>query len=227
MASVIRPRKGFDREGRISPSQTGWEVVHAIDAGLREVDYWERHSDRLTREERSHLAHGGEGPIVRPVEPSWKLGEFLEVASNLWIKPLAVHLRADHYRTQFMVRDFRARLLRRVPNAWEPPELDEHGIPVPHTQQAIEEARIDGNYTSSAALSIHDAGDAMDSYIHDRIHGEVAAKNAIQGVKQQIRNEKLELEEELLQARRKGRKGRVRKLENRLQQHERRLKRAA
>lgn len=142
-------------------SYFGLKAIRAIEAGEKEVAFWRRYKDRLTREERQRIGADDYRPIVRPLEPAWKPGQELKAASNLTLTVEAVRWTRDCYRTSFSVRDFRPRFPRRVPQMYEPPELNEQGDPVAPSATAIEAARLDGSYTASHALSVPSSGEAV------------------------------------------------------------------
>lgn len=142
-------------------SWPGHQVLDHLKQGEAAVRFWERHAAKLTSDERRRITRGDYSAIVRPVEPEWEEGQWIEVASNLDIRITTVNWRRLSYRTSFDVRDFRVKLVRRVPQMHEPPERDESGTPIPHNAAAIEAARRDGNYTASSALAVTDAGEAV------------------------------------------------------------------
>jgi hypothetical protein len=142
-------------------SYPGWTALRVIVEREREIERWQRYARRLTPEERRRIASGDDSPIIRPLEPEWKEGDWLKAASNLRIRVAGVRWRRSQYRTSFDVQDFRARLPRRVPQMFEPPDLDEHGNPIDPDDAAIEQARLEGNYTAAAALAVPSVGEAV------------------------------------------------------------------
>lgn len=147
----------------------GRALVEYLAEGERAVAFWRRYENRLTQPERHRIAKGDYASIVRPLAPAWQDGDWLEVRSNLSIQVIEVRWRRQSYRTTFNVRDFRVRRVRRVPQMFDPPDRDELGIPVPHTASAIEDARLDGNYTASAALAVPEDDEAIDDDVQNRI----------------------------------------------------------
>lgn len=170
-----------------------------------EADFWEPWMDRLHPDERRAIAAGEIAVIRRPLEPWWLVGDWLDVASNLWLKPhKAKFTRADNgtikYRIEFDLRDFRVTLPREVPQMFEPPELDDQGKPIPPSPDAIEAATIDGNYTAAAELAVPNVCES-DLADQDRY-----ADQAEMGLKQvaaiaQARRERHELDQRLRKAR--------------------------
>lgn len=148
------------------------EVLAVLAEREREAAYWSRHSDALTRDEKRKIARGEVGLLARPVEPDWKVGDRLPVARNLTIEVTAVRWRRDKYLTTFSVQDFRPLFVRRAVPVFDPPALDEHGEPVPPTEKAISDARLDGNYTRDAARGVSGAGEAVDLETQERITAE-------------------------------------------------------
>jgi hypothetical protein len=154
------------------PSPRSLEVLAVLSRREREADFWLRHADALTREERRKIAKGEIGLLVRPVEPSWTAGDRLEVARNLTIEVTAVRWKRDGYVTTFSVQDFRPLFVRRAVPVFDPPALDEHGDPLPPTEKAIADARVDGNYTRDAGRAVPGAGEAVDIETQERITAE-------------------------------------------------------
>lgn len=150
-------------------SYLGREVIEHIDRLEDDAVFWERWMDRLHPDEKAALAYGEIGIIKRPVEPTWAVGEWMEVASNLWLRPHRPKYTHRGWRITFDLRDFRVNLVRRVPTMFEPPELDSQGYPVAHDKDAIEHARIDGNYTAAHALSVEGADESMDEFTQRRL----------------------------------------------------------
>jgi len=145
------------------------EVLRVLAEREREATFWARHSNSLTREERRKLAKGEVGQLVRPLEPDWKVGDRLSAARNLTIEVTAVRWRRDSYLTTFSVQDFRPLFVRRAVPVFDPPALDENGDPLPPTEQAISDARLDGNYTRDAGRGVPGAGEAVDLETQERI----------------------------------------------------------
>ncbi|HEV2791773.1 MAG TPA: hypothetical protein VGV69_10780 [Solirubrobacterales bacterium] len=148
------------------------EVLAALAAGEREAEFWEKHAEALTREERRRIAKGEAGVLARPLEPGWKVGDRLPVARNLTIEVTGVRWRRESYLTTFSVQDFRPLFVRRAVPVFDPPALDEHGEPIPPNEKAIADARLDGNYTRDAARGVAGAGEAVDLETQERISRE-------------------------------------------------------
>lgn len=156
-------------------SSIGLKAIRAIEAGEKEIAFWGRYEERLTREERQRIAADDYRPIVRPLEPGWKRGQELKAASNLTLIVEGVRWRRDSYRTAYSVRDFRPRFPRRVPSMYEPPELNDDGNPIPPSAAAIEAARLDGSYTASHSLSVPTSGEAVGDDVQNEFA--MAARN--------------------------------------------------
>lgn len=148
------------------------EVLAVLARREREAVFWERHAKVLTREEKRRIAKGEAGLLVRPLEPGWKAGDRLPVAQNLTIEVTGVRWSRQSYLTTFSVQDFRPLFVRRAVPVFDPPALDEHGEPIPPTELAIAEARIDGNYTRDAGRGVSGAGEAVDPETQERITAE-------------------------------------------------------
>lgn len=148
------------------------EVLGEIAQKEREARFWEKHLDRLTPWERRRLSRGELGLIARPVEPVWKVGDRIEVARNLSIEVTEVRWRRDGYATTFRVRDFRPLFVRRAVPVFEPPALDEYGDPIPPSERAVADARLDGSYTRDASRGVPGAGEAVDLETQERISAE-------------------------------------------------------
>ena len=171
-----------------------------------EVEFWERHADRLTLDERSRIAHGDRRSLHRPIEPEWSTEDWLPVASNLWIKPAEAMVRESRqvyltptgrraratYIIPFSVRDHRPRLIRRNPHAVDfaaiKGGLDEYGTPRQVSEQDGAEAEEASHYTSSSARAIPDAGEAIDREAQELYAAEAAVKRA-RGDSDQVRDE--------------------------------------
>ena len=154
------------------PSRRSLEVLAVLAKREREAEFWLRHTDALTREEKRKIAKGEIGLLVRPVEPAWAPGDRLTVARNLTIEVSAVRWKRDSYLTTFSVQDFRPLFVRRAVPVFDPPALDEHGDPIPPTEKAIADARVDGNYTRDAGRGVTGAGEAVDMETQERITAE-------------------------------------------------------
>lgn len=161
-------------------SYHGRLVVEHITAGEQQVEFWLRHACKLTVEERGRLIRGDYSSLVRPFEPEWEIGEWLKAASNLWIRPEPALWRRGHYRIPFSVKDWRPRLVRRVPQVFDLPELDEFGLPKTPTPAAIADARLDGSYTTSHELAVVDEhNDGVDDRCLELYAAEAGAKRAL------------------------------------------------
>jgi hypothetical protein len=156
------------------------ELVAWLEKGLRECETWEPFMGKLTREELRSIATGTKDSILRPLKPEWPAGVEIEVASGLWIKPHMPIKANKGYRVYFDVRDWRPRLLRRVPQMLATPDFDSYGDPIPPTQDAIERARLDGSYTSSPRLAVADAGEAVDPVSQARFTADAHARRLAQ-----------------------------------------------
>lgn len=81
-------------------SSLGRQVVELIDAGYVRGEWWLRYADRLTKQERDRIRGGDVGPIVRPLEPAWRPGQWLEAGPKLSVRIEAVRFaRRDTYKT--------------------------------------------------------------------------------------------------------------------------------
>jgi hypothetical protein len=203
------------------------EVLRFIDAQERAWTPW---LDRLTPEERSWITTSSVGLIKRPFLPSWRVGEWLEVASNLRIQVTEIRWRRDGYITLFRVQDFRPNFVRRVPQMFEPPEVDEYGSPIAPTKEAIEEARLKGSYTASHALAVPDCDEAPtdDAQMQrDRLRREVDVRNALGQARNRRQMDLLRYEARLVDARKKGRASTVAILEAKVKRVRDVLRRAA
>lgn len=147
----------------------GWGVIAHIDSLQEDADFWVRWIDRLHPDERGAIARGEIGVVKRPFSPDWIVGEWMEVASNLWLKPQAPRYTHRGWRIAFDLRDFRARLPRRTPGMYEPPELDHLGYPIAHDKEAIDAATEDGNYTPAHALAVPEIDEEPDELAQRRI----------------------------------------------------------
>lgn len=154
------------------PSVRSLEVLAAIADREGEAAFWSRYTGSLTREERRRIAKGDAGLLVRPLEPEWKVGDRLQVARNLTIEVTGVRWRRDSYLTTFSVQDFRPLFVRRAVPVFEPPALDENGDPVPPSERAIADARLEGSYTRDAGRGVAGAGEAVDLDTQERITSE-------------------------------------------------------
>lgn len=150
-------------------SHYGQLVVEHMDRLQVDADFWEKWMDRLHPDERRFLVNGWIGQIKRPVEPTWAVGEWMEVATNFWVKPAKPRFTHRGWRIALEFKDFRVRLMRRVPAMYELPELDDLGYPIAHDKEAIDAATEDGNYTASHALAVPDSDETMDPFTHRKI----------------------------------------------------------
>lgn len=148
------------------------EVLAVLARREAEAVFWSRHSNSLTREERRKISKGEAGLLARPVEPGWKVGDRLQVARNLTIEVTGVRWRRDSYLTTFSVQDFRPLFVRRAVPVFEAPALDEHGDPIPPSERAIAEARVEGSYTRDAGRGVPGAGEAVDLETQEKISAE-------------------------------------------------------
>lgn len=140
----------------------GWSFIRELDRLYDDAEFWERYADRLHPDEAAAIAEGDIGILKRPVEPTWTAGEWLEVRSNLWMRPHKPKFTHRGWRITFDLRDFRTHLVRRVPPMFDPPELDSYGEPIPPRAGAIMRARLDGSYTASHELAVPEDDEAPD-----------------------------------------------------------------
>lgn len=112
----------------------------------------------LKREERAALFHGETPRIVREKKPC-DPGLVISLSSKLSIEVKGVRrTKADLWRVDYLVRDDRPHLLRRVPTT-DRPRKDQHGKVI-EPDQAF--SRIDSSYTTTNHLAVPDAGEAVD-----------------------------------------------------------------
>lgn len=126
------------------------------------MESWAPFAYALTHEEASRVSHGDYSQLRRPFEPEWKVGELVNVASNLWIRPARAKFFPTGHRISFSVQDFRPTFVRRVPAIHEPPVVDDMGFPIPHDNAAIAAATVDGNYTAAHELAVPEDDEALD-----------------------------------------------------------------
>jgi len=176
---------------RISPCWSGWSTVHMIDYRESQIVFWEAHKDCLTREERSDLANERSTSILRPIEPEWKIGDRLPVASNVEAEVLDVVKSRRGYGTVFRVHDHRVLYLKRA-----------------------------ADYTTSPTQAVSEAGAVMDEGLHNRLHPHVSAERAIKGTKKRKMGDRDRLEAKLERAKAKGWDSSVRRYERILKHHE-------
>lgn len=90
-------------------SYLGRQVIELIAAGYVRGEWWLRYADRLTQQERDRIRKGDVGPIVRPLEPSWRPGDWLAAGPKLSVRVDAVRFaRRDTYKTTIgQVVDYR------------------------------------------------------------------------------------------------------------------------
>lgn len=122
---------------------------------------------KLTRYERTAILRGDRPALIWPgdqecpVEP----GDEIRVASEVSVVVHRIRRndKNDHMvlPRDYVLRDFRPRLLRRVPPVFDPPQVNESGDPIPPTADAIADARLEGSYTTSSARGIADAGEGV------------------------------------------------------------------
>lgn len=155
------------------------EVIRDMDWSELEAAFWEKHAAKLTPAERERIVSGDYAALTRPVPPEWTPGEWVAVASNLWIRPEAAVWRRKGYRVAFDVRDFRTRLVRRVPQVMDAPEVDEYGRPMQPTPVSIAEARLDGSYTSAHTLAVQEDDEAVGDDALNVYAAEAHAKQAL------------------------------------------------
>lgn len=135
-------------------SYYGRQCVRELDRLEADAEFWVKFAERLHPDEVRAVVAGDIGIIKRPLKPEWAVGEWMELASNFWIKPHEPKFTHRGWRITYDIRDFRVRLVRRVPAMFEPPDLDALGYPIEHDVEAIKAATQDGNYTSAAALAV-------------------------------------------------------------------------
>jgi len=187
-------------------SQVGRDLVAWLEKGLREVERWEPFMAKLTPWEAGAIAAGTLDRINRPLEPEWataKDGEeagWIKVRANFWIQPHPARKTNKGYGIWFNVRDWRSRLIRRVPPMFEPPEMDDYGEPIPPTLEAIERARQSGSYTTSNRDAVTDAGDAVDDADQTRFIEAAQMHRAQASNLAQLRRERYELDQRLRRA---------------------------
>lgn len=184
-------------------SYHGHLVVKHIAAGEKQVAYWLRFADRLTPAEKGRITSGDYASIVRPFEPEWEAGEWLEVGANLHIKPEPAMWRREKYRIPFSVRDFRERLVRRVP-----PTTNFSRNPRPVVAQSRPDAAEESHYTSSAKLAVAECGGAVSAEFQEhltrRANEQWDALHHRKNTKQELNRLTREIRMKTLEAERRG-----------------------
>lgn len=184
-------------------SYHGRLVVEHIARGEREVAYWLRFSARLTPEEKRRITGGDYASIVRPLKPEWEAGEWLKVGSNLHIKPEPAMWKREKYRIPFSVRDFRERLIRRVP-----PTVTFNRNQRAASEQSTPETVEESNYTSSAKLAVAECGGAISpefqEHLTRRANDQWNALHHRKNIKQELNRLTREIRNKTLEAERRG-----------------------
>lgn len=182
-------------------SYPGWQAIRAIERGEQEVEYWLPFQACLTPAERSRIAHGDVGSIIRPLKPEWEpaKGEewpWLDVASNVQLQPKPAVFRRGSYRVAFTLRDFRPHFMRRAPHDREPSKpkrrknepSERYAERVtawreqrakPPTADVIEAARVDGNYTSAYVLAVPESEEEVENRHLERFTAEAHSRDEI------------------------------------------------
>lgn len=89
-------------------SYHGWQAIRAIEQGEVELTFWLRYLDRPTPEERKRIGAGDYRSLVRPLEPTFEPGQWLQVSPKVSIRIVATTFRRLAYRTTIgEVRDNR------------------------------------------------------------------------------------------------------------------------
>jgi hypothetical protein len=148
------------------------QLLTELERDLEDADFWERWQNCLHPDEARAIASGEIGVIRRRFEPDWTPGEWIDVASNLWLCPEAPKFtprKRIGWRIAFRLRDFRVRIPRRTPGMFEAPETDDDGRPIPPGPTAIEAARLDGSYTAAHALAVPECDESIDELAQRRI----------------------------------------------------------
>lgn len=184
-------------------SYRGRLVVEHIARGEREVEYWLRFPDRLTPEEKRRITAGDYASIVRPLKPEWVAGEWLKVGNNLHIKPEPAMWRREKYRIPFSVRDFRERLVRRVP----PTTTFTRNLKAA-SDQSTPETIEESHYTSSAKLAVAECGGAISvefqEHLTRRANDQWNALHHRKNIKQELNRLTREIRNKTLEAERRG-----------------------
>jgi hypothetical protein len=119
---------------------------------------------KLTHEERAALFHGQAPAITRKTKPC-EPGEVTVLSARLSIEATAVRrVKADTWLVEYMIRDNRPRLLRRVPTT-DKPRKDANGKVI---QPDDAYARIDSSYTSTSHAAVTDSGEGVEDDYLDR-----------------------------------------------------------
>lgn len=130
---------------------TGWHYIRELDRLFADAEFWAQWSDRLHPDEKRAIANGEIDVIRRPLEPTWTVGEWIEAANNLWIRPQGakfVHRLSSAwpypgYRIEFTMRDFRAPRGNSVRGRATRESLDNVTTLVPFTKSVGEPERVD------------------------------------------------------------------------------------
>jgi hypothetical protein len=212
-----------------SSGPTGHSVIHMLDYRELEIEYWEAHASTLTKAERSNLANARSMSSLRPIKPSWEVGERIEVVTNVTAEVLEVVESFRGWGTVFKVSDFRPWYMKQIVGGSRRPKTDEQGYAAPVDKAEEEAARVDGNYTRSRHLAVPDTedSDVMDDKLHQRLHAEAAMGNALKQWRGRARTSKMRLEQRLVDARKKNRRSTVRYLERQLEALDDKRKKAA
>lgn len=85
-----------------------WLELYGRQEAKIEADYWERHAECLTAEERQRIASGNHSALRRPVKPDMRPGQWLRVGPKVEIRVAGLSFRGNAHIVQFDgVRDLR------------------------------------------------------------------------------------------------------------------------
>lgn len=118
---------------------------------------------KLTREQRFLLMRGTCPRIAFPADdaPEVKKGQSVKLSKNVEIEITGLtRTKKGEIVVEYVLRDFRATLLRRLPQV-HTPVSDAEGYVRPPGDDEIEAARLDSGYTHSRHGAIEDAGEAV------------------------------------------------------------------
>jgi hypothetical protein len=203
---ALRDFKAAIRRGALPPAEFD----------KAEAEYWSYFAHKLTRRERADLRSGRAAAILRPVEPAWGKGEILQLSAKQSVRVESFTRTLKGWRTEVVLQDFRSFFMKSTVGGSSVPKTDEDGYAAEPTSDEIERARLDGAYTQTEDQAVPDGGEVLEGKLHRRLHAAADMKRALAHSTRKVRADRLSIERQLQEARKKYQRSTVKVLERKL-----------
>jgi hypothetical protein len=203
------------QRGRVL-APTGRSVIAMTSYREAVVDFWAFHAHILTRDERATLLRSGGCSVLRPIEPEWKIGARMYLASDIEAEVVEVSESSRGFGTVFRIRDYRMMYLRRGVIGTNTPKTDKEGFAAPLDLGRERQAAIDSAYTRVPGQAVDDSGAVMEPHAYEQIYGDRSSRRALTQSKRRRKLSTGQLEARLRDAEAKNQAATVKVLKRKL-----------